>query len=187
MAILAASQQAYSGSGYNSGGVRTFPESGFVLKRALARPSMATGDWLAQIQAQHREISRHFSLLRSTNDRNLPLRIQHLGALKKLLASHAVAEEQVLYPHFVNRASWFQVRFHESEPGHARMAVMAIDEMPTEGRGFFESLREIEAENSAHMIDEENRVYPDVLRRLRGNDNARMSDALRREFNFAML
>ena len=187
MAISAAAQQTYSGLGLPHGAVRTFPESGFVLKRALARPSMATGDWLAQIQAQHREISRHFSLLRSTNDQNLPLRTQHVEALKKLLTSHAVAEEQVLYPHVIARANWFQARLHASEPGHARMALMAIDEMPTAGRGFFESLREIEAENSAHMIDEENSLYPHLLRRLRGNENARMSDALRREFDLAML
>lgn len=149
--------------------------------------ALTAGDWMQQVRAQHREIDRHFAMLKNTRDRDAGMRDMHLKQLATVLTGHSIAEEVALYP---------GVAITGDRPGsdklymdqqHAKVMVAEIDAMPRMGPMFMERLTALEAAIKAHVAEEETQKYPQLMRTATREMNLKMTADFRREFTRYMV
>src|SRR4051812_15177935 len=67
-------------------------------KLAMQGPSLAAGDWVAALTAEHRMVEKLFDQLLATADDELVKREMLLTKIAYALNKHAIEEENVIYP-----------------------------------------------------------------------------------------
>lgn len=150
--------------------------------RAPSIASLTAGNWMQQVQAQHREVDRHFAMLKQTGPRQGAMRDAQLKMLATVLTGHSIAEEVALYPGLAMIGDVGASDKLYMEQQHAKVMIAQIDAMPRQGPQFMDRLMTLETAIKAHVTDEEGNQYPKLMRQATAAQNAKMTADFRREF-----
>jgi len=143
---------------------------------------LTAGDWMAQVLAQHREIDRHFQLVKAA--RTDGERMQHFRMLASLLSGHSLAEEVALYPGLYIQGEESDSKQAYDEQSLAKVLTARIDNAMAMGRRD-EALKlvgQLETAVKAHVAHEEKEWYPALMKKANAQMNAKMTADFRREF-----
>ena len=143
---------------------------------------LTAGDWMQQVRAQHMAVDRQFAMLRRTRDGDGAMRDRGLKDLATMLTAHSVAEEVALYPGIAMSGDRQGSDRLYMEQSHAKVMIAELDAMPRNGPAFMGRLMALEAAIKAHVAEEENDLYPRLMRSAGPRMNAKMTQDFRREF-----
>ena len=144
-------------------------------KAVMQGPSIAAGDWVAALTAEHRMVEKMFDVLLKTGDDERLKREMLLTKIAYALTKHAVEEENVIYPALAEHARTDQSR-HLTED-HLEVKTFIYDLRRTsstdprwliKARAFWNQLQE-------HMREEEDEIFPAFRDALPPEENARLS------------
>ncbi|HEY8615076.1 hemerythrin domain-containing protein [Phenylobacterium sp.] len=169
-------------SGNSFGAVATGAALGLVAglaipharKAVMQGPSLAAGDWVAALTAEHRMVEKMFEQLLKTHDDEMLKREMLLTKIAYALTKHAIEEENVIYPALAENARTDQS--HHLAEDHLEVKTFIYDlrrTPPTDprwlikARAFWTSLQE-------HMREEEDEVFPAFRDALPPEENAKL-------------
>jgi hemerythrin superfamily protein len=143
---------------------------------------LTAGDWMAQVRAQHREIDRHFQLVKTAKtDAD---RTSHFRMLASLLSGHSLAEEVALYPGLFIQGEESDSKEAYDEQSMAKVLTARIDNAMAMGRRdeAMKLVGQLETAVKAHVAHEEKEWYPALMKKATAQMNAKMTADFRREF-----
>ena len=161
----------------------TFAQAAPPMDKMPRMPMLSQGEWMTQVKEQHKEIVRHFELIKATTDRQMPQRMQYFKMLATLLTGHSIAEEVALYPGLAMVGDTAGSDKLYAEQSHAKVMVAELDAMPKSGPEFLTRLSTLQSAIMAHATDEETRLYPELLQKASPAMNQKMTTDFRKEFN----
>ncbi|WP_334161443.1 hemerythrin domain-containing protein [Phenylobacterium sp.] len=143
-------------------------------KAVMQGPSLAAGDWVAALTAEHRMVEKMFEQLLKTRDDEMLKREMLLTKIAYALTKHAIEEENVIYPALAENARTDQS--HHLTEDHAEVKTFIYDLRRTsstdprwliKARAFWTQLQE-------HMREEEDEIFPAFRDALPPEENAKL-------------
>jgi len=143
-------------------------------KAVMQGPSLAAGDWVAALAAEHRMVEKMFNQLLATHDDEMLKREMLLTKIAYALTKHAIEEENVIYPALAENARTDQS--HHLTEDHAEVKTFIYDLRRTpstdprwliKARAFWTQLQE-------HMREEEEEIFPAFRDALPPEENAKL-------------
>lgn len=150
----------------------------------LRDPDLTQGDWMKQVKAQHLAIDTH---MRRVEEARSPLeRERHFRRVKALLSAHSYAEDVSLYPGLAMVGHRDDAKQLYNQQDDAKILTAELDSMSPGDPRFMDKFRTLAAAVRAHVREEEDRDYPELMRRADPNMNRKMTNDFRREFQKAI-
>lgn len=153
--------------------------AGLVLpharKLAMQGPTLAAGDWVEALTAEHRMVEKMFEQLMTTSEDEKVKREALLTKIAYALNKHAIEEENVIYPALSENAFADQSRHLAEE--HLRMKTFIYDlrrlsssdsRWIVKAREFFDAVLE-------HVRDEEQQIFPAFRDSLPAEENGKLT------------
>lgn len=156
-------------------------------RRALAQAVLGRRDWFSMIQQHHGLIARSFEELLARNDSSYEQRDLQMRTLDQVLKAHSLAEQTVIYPAMARAGM-----LGEAEKLYLEEAHFKIDKAQLElitrgrrgGRDWREPARALRDAVLRHARqDEEQRLFPELRRRLDAQQNQLLTELYPREFS----
>jgi hemerythrin superfamily protein len=147
-------------------------------KVAMQTPSIAAGDWVDALKAEHRMVEKLFQTLSSTTDDQGRKRETILAKIAYALNKHAIEEENVVYPAISHSAQHDQATHLAEE--HARIKTFIYDLRmmdPAEPRWLMKA-KEFELFVREHVREEEEEIFPLFQESLSQGENAKLTAML---------
>ena len=140
-------------------GTRLLPP--IVAQARGAARSKAGGDPLASLLDDHRTIMHHLDAMVESADSEVFNRTQHLLRLKRSLAAHAMAEEDIVYPALRDRPETADGATHLYEE-HAEMKVLLykLERTPKRDEQWHLHATELSTLIERHIRQEEDVDFP---------------------------
>ncbi|HEY8573320.1 hemerythrin domain-containing protein [Phenylobacterium sp.] len=144
-------------------------------KAVMQGPSLAAGDWVAALTAEHRLVEKMFDQLLATGDDEKMKRDMLLAKIAYAITKHGIEEENVIYPALAENARTDQA--HHLTHDHAEIKTFIYDLRRTgstdprwliKARAFWGQLQE-------HMREEEEDIFPAFRDALPPEENARLT------------
>ncbi|MCR5873632.1 hemerythrin domain-containing protein [Phenylobacterium sp. J426] len=167
----------------NLGRLATGAALGFVAglalphaRKAVAQgPSLAAGDWVDALKAEHRLVEKTFeALLQTTADE--PMKRQMLlTKIAYALTKHAVEEENVIYPAMMENGREEQARHLVEDHGDVKTFIYDLRRMPTDDPRWIDTARQFFAQLQEHVREEEDDIFPTFREALPQEENARLT------------
>lgn len=147
----------------------------------------AGADPFEVLAADHRRMLGLFSLIERTDDSATARRTALLFQLKRMLAAHALAEEDVVYPMLRDDAR-LQSEVLELYNEHAGMKIrlFELERAPKDGRRWMTLLRDLRKLVEDHAGDEEQRQFPRLRAKLDERQTANLLGRVQREKAFLL-
>lgn len=144
-------------------------------------------DWLVLVRQHHRLIARSFDELLAPNDASYERRNLQLRNVDQLLTAHSLAEETVLYPALAMEGLQSEAEKLYMEEAHFKIGLARL-ELATagrrQGRDWVAPARALRDAVLQHAReDEEDRLFPELRRRLTAERNRALAAAYTREFS----
>lgn len=144
-------------------------------KAVMQGPSLAAGDWVDALTAEHRMVEKLFDQLLATGDDEMLKREMLLTKIAYALTKHAIEEENVVYPALAENARTDQSRHLIEDHGEIKTFIYDLRRMDSTdprwlitARGFLTKLQE-------HMREEEEDIFPSFRGALPPEENARLT------------
>jgi hemerythrin superfamily protein len=143
---------------------------------ALAESGQTNEDVVDLLIAQHQQVKSLFATLRSTQGEaaNEPF-----DELRKMLAVHETAEEEVVYPVMRSKGADDVVQARLAEEAEAKQALAALEKMGPSSPKFAGELASFEKAVLAHAEAEEHEVFPRLRQEVDKEQRHKMAKALR--------
>ncbi|HEX6980057.1 MAG TPA: hemerythrin domain-containing protein [Alphaproteobacteria bacterium] len=122
------------------------------------------GDAFEMLTSDHRRIEQIFTRIEATPASAVNERERLLGELKTELTRHAVAEENVLYPAYMQNTSVGPGVTEEFYHEHASMKqrLFRLEQMPKNDPNWMSEAMALRREIAAHVREEEDRMFPQM-------------------------
>ncbi len=127
----------------------------------------AGGDPFALLIQDHRRIRSLLNEMAATGPDRKAQRMRLFLMLKRKLAKHALAEEDVVYPIVHERAAGADLHLYDE---HAQMKILLydIERIIMEGQDWRDAVGRLRDLIVHHIDEEENRIFPELRRELGG-------------------
>jgi hemerythrin superfamily protein len=160
----------------------TAPARSQVASLSSNTRALTTGNWLAQIKAQHVEIKR---LLDAVKAAPAPQRSTQFKRFATLLTGHSIAEEVAIYPGIAIEGDQSGAMSLYDEQQMAKITVARIDDAITAGHDAeaMQLLGQLESALMAHVAEEENQRFPALLEKTPTAMNNKMTADFRQQFS----
>lgn len=161
--------------------------AGRILPPLLAQATgtvrvAAGGDPFDALARDHRTILSLLDEMSRTTDDAVLTRTQLLLRLKRRLAAHALAEEDVVYPMLHDRAQETEDARHlYGEHAEMKMHLFALEQMPKDDPRWLDRARRLKALIAGHVRREEEVDFPKLRRLLDQRATAHLSGNVQRE------
>jgi hemerythrin superfamily protein len=144
-------------------------------KAVMQGPSLAAGDWVAGLTAEHRMVEKMFDALLKTSDDEMLKREMLLTKIAYALTKHAIEEENVIYPALSENAHAEQA--HHLSDDHAKMKTFIYDlrRISSKDPQWLVRAREFWTDLQEHMRQEEDDIFPAFRDALPAEENARLT------------
>ena len=149
-----------------------------VKKAAVQGVSLAAGDWLDALKADHRLVEKLFQSLNATSNDQAIKREMLLTKIAYALNKHAIEEENVIYPALSHTTQHDQA-LHLAEE-HARIKTFIYDLRtidPHDARWLMRS-KEFEMFVAEHVREEEEQIFPLFQESLSPGENSKLTTML---------
>ena len=147
-------------------------------KVAIQGVSLAAGDWLDALKADHRLVEKLFQTLTATSNDQAIKREMLLTKIAYALTKHGIEEENVVYPALMENGRADMARHLTEDHGQVKTFIYELRRTPTDdarwidtAHRFFESLQH-------HVREEEEEVFPAFHAALPDEENARITRML---------
>jgi hemerythrin superfamily protein len=142
-------------------------------KAIMQGPSVAAGDWIAALTAEHRVVQALFEKVLKTSDTQAAMRDMLLFKIAHALTKHGVEEENVIYPAMAG------VREADKDHlvrDHAEIKTFLYElrKTPSNDPGWRSMFVEFRDYVDDHIREEEEEVFPAFRDTLSGEDNRRL-------------
>lgn len=145
------------------------------------------GDPFAPLVVDHRYFSKLLSQMEESRDDATFRRTQLLFRLKRRLAAHALAEEDVIYPLLHDEADAEQDADQlYSEHAEIKMLLYRLERVPKDDAQWVENVRKLKALIERHARQEEEVDFPRLRVALKSPERQRMARDLQREKALAL-
>ena len=144
-------------------------------KFALQGPSMAAGDWMDALVAEHRMVEKLFEKLLETDDGDMAKREMLLAKIAYALNKHAIEEENVIYPALSENAHAEQSRHLAEEHLEAKTCIYDLRRIGSTDPGWIGKARELWTKLEAHIHEEENEIFPAFRDQMSADENAKLT------------
>ncbi len=154
-----------------------------LLAQAAGRAGAAAGrDPFDALARDHRIILGLLEGMERSDPRAVARRTQLLLRLKRRLAAHALAEEDVVYPLLYHRAgATDDTRHLYGEHAEMKMRLFTLEQMPKDDPRWSVLAGELRQLIARHARQEEEVDFPRLRARLDGRAAARLSGSVQRE------
>jgi hemerythrin superfamily protein len=147
-------------------------------KAVMQGPSLAAGDWVAALTAEHRMVQAAFEKLLATKDDQMVQREALLTKIAYALTKHAIEEENVIYPALLESAEAAHARELIQEHGDIKMFIYDLRRLSSSDPAWLARAREFSEELNDHIRDEEDEVFPSFRDSLSADENAKLTGML---------
>jgi hemerythrin superfamily protein len=153
--------------------------AGLVLPHArkamMQGPSLAAGDWVEALKAEHRLVEKLFDQLLQTGDADMLKREMLLTKIAYALNKHAIEEENVIYPALSEGGRLEQA--HQFADDHALIKTFIYDlrRISSTAPEWLPKAREFWATVEAHVREEEQQVFPAFHDAMSSEENGKLT------------
>ena len=142
---------------------------------ALAEPGPGTEDVVDLLIAQHQQVKSLFATLRTTSGEAAT---EPFDELRKMLAVHETAEEEVIYPALRAAGADDIVEARLAEEDEAKKSLADLEQMGPTAPQFPGALAAFEKAVLAHAEAEEREVFPRLKEEIDADERRKMTQAL---------
>ena len=142
----------------------------------------AESDPFAALAADHRKFSALLGQMEQSEGGGVFNRMQLLLRLKRRLAAHAMAEEDIVYPLLHDRAEAADAakRLY-AEHAEVKIHLHALEQLPKDSPDWAARAGELKRLIESHARDEEETEFPKLRRLLNEAESTRLSGDIQRE------
>src|SRR5262249_32633174 len=129
-------------------------------KAMMQAPSIAAGDWVEALSAEHRLVGGLFEKVLTTSEDDRLEREKLLTKIAYALTKHAVEEENVIYPALGEAGRKEQSGHLVSEHARIKTCVYDLRRLSSGSAAWLERMRELQKAVADHVREEENEIFP---------------------------
>lgn len=144
-------------------------------KAVIQAPSLAAGDWVEGLTAEHRMVQKQFETLLETRHDETARRELLMARIASALTKHAVEEENVVYPALAEAGH--ADRAHHLIDDHGQMKAYLYDlrRLPARDMEWIGRARQLWNALEKHMREEETDIFPRFREALSAEENAKLT------------
>lgn len=144
-------------------------------KAMMQGPSVAAGDWMAALKAEHRLVEKAFEAALQTTEGDVVKREMLLTKIAYLLTKHAVEEENVIYPALAEHGHADEAREFVEDHRKTKAFIYELRTIPTDDVRWRSTLQGFFTELQTHIREEEDEIFPRFEQELSREQNARIT------------
>lgn len=144
-------------------------------KLAMQGPSLAAGDWVEALTAEHRMVEKAFREMLATTEREQAKRELLLTKIAYALNKHAIEEENVIYPALAENTFAEAARHFAEEHQEVKTYIYDLRRISSQSPDWILKAREFWTKLEQHMREEENQVFPAFRGRLSPEENTKLT------------
>jgi hemerythrin superfamily protein len=144
-------------------------------KAVMQGSSVAAGDWVEALKAEHRVVEKAFQSLLATTEADHLKREMLLTKIAYALTKHAVEEENVVYPALMEGGREATARHLIADHGQVKTFIYELRRMSSTEAAWIETARSFFESLQHHVREEEEEVFPSFRASLPAEENARLT------------
>lgn len=144
-------------------------------KAVMQGPSIAAGDWMDALIAEHRMVEKTFEVLLQTRNEETAKRELLLTKIAYALTKHAIEEENVVYPALAEGRHVDQARHLTQDHGQVKTYIFELRRMPASDPAWIGQAREFWSALKTHIQEEETEIFPTFRGELSPQENAKLT------------
>ena len=144
-------------------------------KAIMQAPSLAAGDWVDALTAEHRMVRAAFDKLLATSNDEIMKREMLLTKIAYALTKHAIEEENVIYPALAEAARTDQSEHLTHDHAEVKTFIYDLRRMPSGEARWLDRARELHAQLLEHMREEEEDIFPSFRDAMPPEENAKLT------------
>jgi hemerythrin superfamily protein len=144
-------------------------------KLAMQGPTLAAGDWVAALSAEHRLVEKLFEQLLATSDDDMVKREMLLTKIAYALNKHATQEENVIYPALSENTHADQARHLAEEHQQVKTFIYDLRRISSTDAQWLSKAEEFWTALQAHIREEEEDVFPAFRDSLPAEENGKLT------------
>ena len=150
-------------------------------KAGMQLTTAVTGDWLRQLEAEHRQAEFLFKLGSKTREHQTVRRTAILGHLAYALLKHGLQEETVIYPAMRELGTGDEPAKLAAEHFEIKTYLHRLAETPKDDPKWIRDWNDFHELVAHHVREEEDEVFPELHERLSAKENRHLTFAMNRE------
>lgn len=144
-------------------------------KAVMQGPSIAAGDWMAALKAEHRLVEKTFEMALRTSESDVMKREMLLTKIAYALTKHAIEEENVIYPALAEHGHAEQAHHLVEDHGKVKTFIYELRRIPADDIRWRSTLQGFFTELQSHVREEEDEVFPMFENALPPEENAKLT------------
>lgn len=151
-------------------------------KAVVQAPTFAAGDWFEGLVAEHKIARALFEKLAQTTEDDVPQRAALVLELQHAIGKHNVEEENVIYCVLRNNGEAAAANALHADHGQLKQGLFDLEMIGKQQQpGFLTRLAEVRAAFEAHVLEEEEDVFPALREKLGDDVNTATTARMNRE------
>jgi hypothetical protein len=156
--------------------------AGAARKAAVQAPTFAAGDWFEGLMAEHKMARALFEKLAQTGEDDKPQRAALLLQLQHAIGKHNVEEENIIYCVLRDHGDAAAADGLHADHGQLKQGLFDLEMIGKKQEdGFLARLAEVRAAFEAHVLEEEDEIFPMLRDQLSAEENAMVTTRMNRE------
>jgi hemerythrin superfamily protein len=144
-------------------------------KALIQAPSLAAGDWVEALTAEHRMVEGLFDKLLATHERQAARREALLARIAGALNHHTAQEEHVIYPALTEASRGDQSRHLGEDHAEMKTMIYELRRLSAADPRWLLLARELRGLIEHHVREEEEDIFPAFRAAMCPEDNARLT------------
>lgn len=144
-------------------------------KAIMQGPSVAAGDWMAALKAEHRMVEKAFEAALQTTEADVAKREMLLAKIAYALTKHGIQEENVIYPALAEHGHADQARHLVEDHGKVKTFIYELRRIPADDIRWRSTLQGFFTELQIHIREEEDEIFPAFEGVLPPEENAKLT------------
>jgi hemerythrin superfamily protein len=144
-------------------------------KAMMQGPSLAAGDWVSALEAEHRLVEKLFDQLLKTTEGDHLKREALLTKIAYALNKHGIEEENVIYPALKEGGRPEQARHFGEDHAEIKTCIYDLRRISSREPAWLEKARTLWATVEAHVREEEQEVFPAFRDAVSADENAMLT------------
>jgi hemerythrin superfamily protein len=129
-------------------------------KALMQAPSIAAGDWMAALKAEHRMVEKAFEAALATSEADVMKREMLLAKIAYALTKHGIQEENVVYPALAEHGFAEQAKHLVEDHGQVKTFIYELRTLPADDIRWRTTLESFYTQLKSHIREEEADIFP---------------------------
>jgi len=144
-------------------------------KAVMQGPSIAAGDWVDALVAEHRMVEKAFQSLLETRETEMAKREMLLTKIAYALTKHAIEEENVIYPALAENGHADVAKRLVADHGEVKTFIYDLRRISSTDPRWIGEVRQFWSRLQSHVREEEDDIFPAFRQSLPQGENAKLT------------